>query len=276
MGLTIHYRLSAPAGAGPVEVQRLMAAANLAAWRRTGPKGFRTGGWGGWDRERRQWARRWRMIPLGQRIGVFGLPVRSVFELEIEPVDGWMFEVDAGRDCEPLRVALCRYPASVPMPWQLAAELGLKDCRRRVSTGLPRRWHFRGFAKTQFASLHGWEHFRRCHTGIIDYLAELRTLGWGVRIDDEGEYWPRRSLAKLRRNIDEMNGVVAAAAGALKDLDEAANGVSGVESPIFAHRDFERLEAEGEARAGGMTRQARAATSRLSRTPGPRQAQDSP
>ena len=69
-----------------------------------------------------------------------------------------------------------------------------------------------------------------------------------------------RSLPALRRNLDEMNGVVAATAGALKDMDDGKNG--GIQSPIFAHRDFERLEAEGEARAGKAIRQARGEISR--------------
>lgn len=49
-----------------------------------------------------------------------------------------------------------------------------------------------------------------------------------------------------------MNGLVAAFAGALKDGDDG-KGVN-VESPIFAHQEFERLEAEGEARAGAAIR----------------------
>jgi hypothetical protein len=69
-----------------------------------------------------------------------------------------------------------------------------------------------------------------------------------ARISDEGDYWPGRSLKKLRRNLDEMNGLVAAAAGALKDGCETVAGENPVQSPIFAHRQFEHLEAEGAAR----------------------------
>ena len=68
-----------------------------------------------------------------------------------------------------------------------------------------------------------------------------------VEITDEGDYWPGRDLAALRRNLDEMNGVVAAAAGALKDWGEERGGAP-VESPIFSHPHFERLEAAGAAR----------------------------
>jgi hypothetical protein len=102
-----------------------------------------------------------------------------------------------------------------------------------------------GFCKTQYASLHGWGHFRRCHTAVIDLLVSIQGPGLTVEIHDEGDYWPGRNLAALRRNLDEINGAVAALAGALKDGEEK------VESPIFRHRNFERLEAEGEARGYG-------------------------
>jgi hypothetical protein len=76
-------------------------------------------------------------------------------------------------------------------------------------------------------------------------LAACRTADLRVKISDEGDYWPRRSLTKLRENLNHMNGLVAATAGALKDDCEAA---AGVQSPIFAHKNFERLEAEGARR----------------------------
>ncbi len=269
MGLTIHYRLSAPAGSERNVAWQLVSEAAWAAQRRVASGGFRSVGHVGWNAEHRRWSRRWREIPLpSDPPATPGCISRSYYDLEIEPAEGCMFEVDVGRDCELLSVGLCRYPLSLPMPWQLHAWLPPNRRRQKISTGLPPGWYFHGFAKTQFASLHGWEYFRRCHVGIIDYLAELKTMGWGVRISDEGEYGPRRSLTKLRRNIDEMNGVVAAAAGALKDLDEAINGTDGVQSPIFAHKDFERLEAAGEARAGAMIREARGEISGLLRTKG--------
>ena len=75
-----------------------------------------------------------------------------------------------------------------------------------------------------------------------------KNTGLAVRITDEGSYWPRRSERVLRRNLDEMNGAIAAAAGRLKDSSEEL-GQTGVIAPIFEYRDFERLEAEGAARA---------------------------
>jgi len=161
---------------------------------------------------------------------------RSEIAADVAPFEGWLFVVDVGQDCEALRIGLCRYPATI------------SRLKQEWPTKLGRGWRFSGFSKTQFASLHGWEHFRRCHTAVVDLLAGLDRLGLHVTISDEGDFWPGRRLDLLRQNLDEMNGIVAAAAGALKDFDEKLNGKSNVQSPIFAHRQFERLEAEGARR----------------------------
>ncbi|HEU0039167.1 MAG TPA: hypothetical protein VFR76_07830, partial [Verrucomicrobiae bacterium] len=150
-----------------------------------------------------------------------------------------------GEDCEPLWLGLCRYPKTVL----------LEGRRYRINLS---GWRCHGFSKTQFASLHGWDHFRRCHTAVVDLLAGMRRLGLDVEISDECGFWPGRSVAALRQNLDEMNGIVAAAAGALKDSDEAANGRSRVQSPIFAHTNFERLEAQGAARVAPALKKLRA------------------
>jgi len=47
----------------------------------------------------------------------------------------------------------------------------------------------------------------------------------------------------LKRTLEKNNQLVAALGGALKDRSPAHD--SRVESPIFAHPHFERLEAEG-------------------------------
>ena len=154
---------------------------------------------------------------------------------EIWPLEHFMFRVAVGRGCEPLWLGLCRYPAEV------YTVIGDRKTR------LGGRWLFHGFSKTQYASLHGWDHFLRCHRAIIDLLVGWRQLGLTVRISDEGDYWPRRSERLLRRNLGEMNGAVAAAAGALKDLCGDIPGPP-VQAPIFRHPQFERLEAQGASR----------------------------
>jgi len=150
---------------------------------------------------------------------------------DVLPTGGFLFEVEIGADCEPLQLGLCRYPATVYFQGQ------------KLPTRNGAGWRLASFSKTQFASLNGWEHFQRCHCVVVNLLVACRSSGLCVTISDEGEYWPRRSLTKLRENLGHMNGVVAAAAGAMKDA--YGTGENGIQSPIFAHKDFERLEAEG-------------------------------
>jgi len=166
--------------------------------------------------------------------------------VEVCPAQGFLFRVDVGEDCEPLWLGLCRYPETI------------LHQGRELQTKIGSGWRLAGFSKTQYASLHGWEHFQRCHCAVVNLLAACRTPGLRVKISDEGDYWPTRSLTGLRQNLDQMNGLVAASSGALKDCYEAAEGESPVQSPIFAHRQFERLEAEGAARVGPVLKQLRA------------------
>lgn len=125
-----------------------------------------------------------------------------------------------------------------------ACRVGVEGALRRTNL---RGWRLRGFCKTQYASLQGWEHFLRCHTAVIDLLAGARRLGLAVEINDEGCYWPGRDLDALRQNLEQMNSAVAAAVGALKDCTEEAGGPP-LEAPILAHPQFELLEARGAAR----------------------------
>lgn len=227
MGLTIHFKMVAPPGTDASRARDLVRAMRRRA------RGFKQRGRVaavlpiGDTREDLRWALDGRSVPHPWRPG-------EESWIEIPAAEGCLFPVQVGEDCEPLWLGLCRYPKTVV--------LGGRRYRTHRAG-----WRFHGFTKTQYASLHSWEHFRRCHLAVIDLLAGLRRLGFLVEITDEGDYWPGRSLEKLRRNLDEMNGLVAAVGGVLKDAaGDAPNNP--VQSPIFAHKDFERLEAEGAAR----------------------------
>ena len=163
------------------------------------------------------------------------------YQPEVRPLYGSGFTVEIGPDCEPLALGLFKYPQ-----WVCSDETG----GWTALTEMGKDWQFRGHCKTQYASLHGWENFRRCHCGVIEILAALSSLYVNVEISDDGDYWPSRSrgaLAGLRREVEGMNRVIAAAAGAMKDAFEDDGGV---EAPIFAHPQFERLEVEGVALRG--------------------------
>jgi len=223
VGLTLHYTLSAPAALDADAVPALVRAMRAVAER------FRLAGrvaavsLVSATREDLEWCTAW--LPVRAAGGVRGLPV--------SPHAGRLFLVDLGEGAEPLRLGLCAYPESVDDP----------------VTGRPRRvrlrgWHLRAFCKTHYASLHGWEHFLRAHTTAIDLLLALRSLGLRVTLLDEGGYWPRRNTAALRAHVDRLNGAIAGLAGALKDAADDA-GAGPVFAPIFAHPEFERLEAGG-------------------------------
>lgn len=149
---------------------------------------------------------------------------------DVVPDVGWFFSVHPGPDCESVILGLCRYPKTIRVEG------------RRLKVGAP-GWGLRGSCKTQYASLHGWAEFLRCHQLVIDVLRVWARLGALVEIIDEGEYWPGRDVTALGGNLAQMNRAVAGLAGALKDAVEEDGG--GVASPIFAHPQFEYLEAEG-------------------------------
>jgi len=150
---------------------------------------------------------------------------------------GWLVEVWPGEGCESATFGLCQYPRRAPFQ--------LRGQRSFVPTEYKGGWLFKGSCKTQYASEHGWPHFLRCHKTVVSILNFWRQLGVTVQAQDEGGYWETSSERKLRATVNRYNGLVAAVAGTFKDA-AAENGSSvSVQSPIFARRDFERLEAEG-------------------------------
>ena len=251
MGLTLHYKLRAPAGfaeaAIPALVARMQAAATV--MRRAG-RIERVGKIAG-DPDDLHWLGEWLQVSVrGEENCSRGV--------EVPALAGHVFTVLLGEGCEPLRLGLCRYPDRVP-DHQTG---GTRVVRRRG-------WRLAGFCKTQYASLHGWDHFRRCHAAAVDLLAGLRELGLQVEITDEGGYWPGRDERVLRRSVDQMNGIVAAFAGALKDATDGSGG-SPLQAPIFAHPHFERIEAEGARRHTATITQAVKIVRRLGRAAPPK------
>lgn len=237
MGLTLHHTLRAPAVTTENGARKLVAAMRKIALEmhrsgrvqavgpiRTSPRAL-------------TWCSEWLMAK------VPGDP-HTIRGIQVPAIAGFVITVTLGEDCEPLHLGLCRYPTHVKDP--LTGRL--RAVRRRG-------WRLSAHCKTQYASLHGWEHFRRCHVAAVDLLSAVASLGVRVEVTDEGGYWPDRDEAALRESVQRMNGIVAAFAGALKDAIEDVGGAP-VQSPIFAHPQFERIEAEGIVRDGRHVREA--------------------
>jgi hypothetical protein len=109
-------------------------------------------------------------------------------------------------------------------------------------------WCLYGCCKTQYASAVSEEHFVRCHLAIVELLDQAVRLGVDVTVRDEGGYWETRSKDHLLGEVETMNRLVAAAAGALHDTISPRMRVEG---SIFQHSDFERLETLGSSDGSG-------------------------
>jgi hypothetical protein len=156
--------------------------------------------------------------------------------IAVEPLEIMGFMVWVGRRVEPVALGLARYPEEID------------DGRRKLPTGL-RGWQWHAGCKTQYASVVSMEHFVRCHCTVIALLEAARDPGFTVLIQDDSGYASHRSEAKLVAEVERMNRLVAAVAGAVADKLGDSGRLS--QAPIFAHRDFERLEMEGQAEARG-------------------------
>ena len=106
--------------------------------------------------------------------------------------------------------------------------------------GTPADWCWRGFCKTQYASVVSDAHFLACHLTLINLLDDAIHLGFTVIVHDEGHYWETRDSARLLSEVGSMNKLVARLAG--KFSDAADNSETALQAPIFEHPRFERLE----------------------------------
>ena len=220
MGITIHYRLCPPPQCHQAGARELVMEARRRTVRLLKRRGFGTVS----PIEPAEPDNPWLIQSVLRRRG------HDTMGYAVPPQEGWTFSIHPGPDCESVTLGLCRYPA-----W-------ITHQGRRMKTPHP-GWNLQSFCKTQYASLHGWDEFYRCHRLVIDALLIWQRLGVEVPITDEADYWPGRNETALRANLNQMNRIVAGLGGALKDaVDE---GGPTIQSPIFAHPQFERLEAEG-------------------------------
>ena len=105
--------------------------------------------------------------------------------------------------------------------------------------------HWNAFCKTQYASMTqhgGWPNFLKIHDAICRLLDCAKALGIKVEVFDEGGYFKKRDPALLKQKVDQMNGLVAAVAGKMKDV----LGPKSVVATITADPTFEHLEAKGQ------------------------------
>jgi len=179
-----------------------------------------------------------RHVPRG--IGFAPITVDGDIRYEyVKPIEHVAFVTDPGGS-EWAEFGLARYPATVDMDG------------RDFPSGL-NGWRWRGFCKTQYASdpNHGGiRNFLRCHLGLVHVLDRAKELGILDHASDEGNYWEKRDLAALVREVSRWNTAIAGIVGRMQDdLEKAGLDRNGIVAAIKNFPDFERLEAEGRNRA---------------------------
>ena len=102
------------------------------------------------------------------------------------------------------------------------------------------RWYWHAWCKTQYASAVSDEHLVHCHLIVVRAIEAAVRLGFSAEVYDETGYWESRSTDQLISEVHKMNQLVARVAGALHDAAPAVD----IQSPVFDHPDFERLESE--------------------------------
>ena len=79
---------------------------------------------------------------------------------------------------------------------------------------------------------------------LLDYAKELGIL---ASVKDEGDFWERRDIEALIKEVGEWNQMIAGFYGQMKDsLAAAGNNPMALMSEIARFPDFEHLEVENE------------------------------
>ena len=118
---------------------------------------------------------------------------------------------------------------------------------RRIRTRLS-GWCWGSFCKTQYASnpeCGGVANFLRCHLSVIRMLDHAKELGILRSVSDEGDFWEKRNIEDLSREVGQWNEAIAGWLGQLKDQlgpDLLA--------AITKFPNFEHLEAKGRSQKG--------------------------
>lgn len=159
--------------------------------------------------------------------------------MEVVPKAVVAFDTWPGDGCEAANFGLRLLPNSI----SVTPDGGTRQ--RLPVSPKDRGWTWGSFCKTQYANnskYGGLEHFLRCHLTVIAALDAAKELGFKVDVSDEGNFWSKRSIAELSREIGEWDTFIAGMSAAL-GAAATEHGMT-VESAIADRPDFERLKTE--------------------------------
>jgi hypothetical protein len=138
----------------------------------------------------------------------------EIYQHRIERItrsgNGVVLRVDVGEGCE-----------------QFVLMLG------RIGNG--KLWRGTRFTKTQYAT-----HFTRCHMAVIQMLDACEKAGILKGVRDEGEFWEKRDMGVLAKNINLSTETIRAITSAMKKPAEAAGFK--VKAPIEKSANFMRVD----------------------------------
>ena len=146
------------------------------------------------------------------------------------------FQILVTPGSEPMEVFLATYPKTIWVSDQCGERQRLRTNRQG--------WSGEAFCKTQYASnpkCGGVANFLRAHLSVIRMLDYAKELGILAGVSDEGEFWEKRDVKALAKEVGSWNTMIGAFVGAMDD----AVGQK-LDSPIKGFPGFEHLEAKGQ------------------------------
>jgi len=168
----------------------------------------------------------------------------SCYSLGVSPKEIVAFSAWPAEGCEEANFGVCLFPKTV----SIKSSYKLTDSARRLKIEEAKNWHWNSFCKTQYANnpnCGGVKNFLRAHLLVIKTLDKAKELGFGVDVSDEGNYWTKRSVEELTKDIGEWDNFIAKMGGQLKDAFSNDKKGCSVEALIFKDPRFEHLEADG-------------------------------
>ena len=234
MGLTIHYSFKAKGREAQAMklVTQLHQAAHDLPFKELGAIVDVSGDACDYDKRDKDDPLRWALIQAGGSVRVKGSHRLGDSYVSIVPTRVICFSAWPGDGCEESNYGLCQYPAEIFSPHY-----------GRLKTRMS-GWMWKSFCKTQYASnpdCGGVANFLRCHFTLIALLDKAKELGFLHEVYDEGDFWQKRDVAVLVKEIGSWNQMIAAFGGKLKDVLG-----DGVKSAISEYPNFEQLEAAGQ------------------------------
>jgi hypothetical protein len=252
MGLTLHYSLSLPRKTPIGTVKSRLGALRQCCldlpFASVGDMLEFAGEYCNFERPNLENSIRWLLIQSGKHC-FYEIDHRGNARLLEEPANGCYgikaiperiiaFHVQPGGGCEPANIGLRLLPKTIEVQKPDGAKTELKMRSRH--------WGWSSFSKTQYAAdprEGGIHNFLRCHLSLVAMLDRAQELGFGLEVHDEGGFYQSRDVADLCKEVSNQSEVLAAFAGALKDVSGGK-----IEAPILGNPQFERLEMKGSSR----------------------------